>query len=98
MSASTKHVVVELFGPARELAGVPEVELVVEATATVRDVLRVLAAAHPRLAGRVIDGHDWTLGPHLLLSLDGSATIEEYDMQPGSGARLLVMSALTGGT
>ena len=44
------HVVVRLFGPAREAAGTAAVELALSPPATAADALAELARAHPALA------------------------------------------------
>ena len=45
------HVVVRLFGPAREAAATEAVELALPDGATAADALAALAEAHPTLAG-----------------------------------------------
>ena len=97
VSAETKRVVVELFGAARKVAGVAEVELELALAATVRDTMRALAAIHSALSGTVIDPESCALKPHFFLNLDGRETIREYDFAPRHGARLLLMSAIVGG-
>ena len=87
----------ELFDSARKIAGVAEVELELAAAATVSDMLRALAAAHPDLRGPVIDPEDWSARPYILLNLDGKETIEDGDLELPPGARVLLMSALAGG-
>lgn len=97
MDERTKRLVVELFGAARKVTGVAEVELELEPAATVSDALRALAAAHPQLIGPIIDPDSWSMMPHFFLNLDGRETIWEYDRVPQPGARLLLMSAIVGG-
>lgn len=93
-----KTLVVEFYGLAREIAHVSEVELELVAEATVREALRVLARSYPGLVGPIIEAGSWTIGPHFLLNLDGKETVDNYEFQPGHGARLLLMSALAGGS
>ena len=97
MGGQRKRLVVELFDSARRIAGASQVELELEATATVRDMLRALAASHPALLGPIIDPEEWSTRPHILLNLDGRETIRNYDLALPSGARVVLMSALAGG-
>lgn len=97
MSREATRLVVELYGVARELAGVREVELQLAAGGTIREALRVLAASHPLLMGPIIDPATWTVGPQFILNLEGRETVHDYDLEPREGARLLLISALVGG-
>lgn len=97
MSRQLKHLVTEFFGPAREIMGVPEVELELETTASARDMLRALAAAYPALKGPIIDPESWSTAPYILMNLDGKETIKDADLELPSGSRVLLMSALAGG-
>lgn len=96
-SKQTKRLVVEFFGPAREIAGVAEAEVEVKAQATVRDVLQALAASYPELLVTIIDAARWELKPNFLVNLDGRMMIKNLDVLPPHGARLMLMSALVGG-
>jgi molybdopterin converting factor small subunit len=91
------RLVVEFFGPAREIAGAPEVELDLAAGATLRDVLRTLADTYPKFRETIVDPADWTLRPYFLVNLDGRETIKDPDAAPPSGSRLILMSSVTGG-
>ena len=91
------RLVVEFFGPAREIAGVAEVELDLADGATVRDVLRALADTYPKFRDAIVDPADWTLRPYFLVNLDGQATIKDPDTVPPPGSRLILMSSVTGG-
>ena len=97
MSEQMKRLVAEFFGPAREIAGVAEVELELKARATAKDMLRALAASYPSLRGPVIDPESWSTAPYILMNLDGRQTIEDGDFELPSGSRVLLMSALAGG-
>ncbi|MDP7242378.1 MAG: MoaD/ThiS family protein [Rhodospirillales bacterium] len=93
-----KRLVVELFDSARRIASVAEVELELEEEATVRDMLRALATSYPALRGPVIDPEGWSARPYILLNLDGKETIEDDDLELPHRARVLLMSALAGGS
>jgi len=91
------RLVVEFFGPAREIAGAAKIELNLMTGATVRDVLRALVDAYPKFRDTIVDPADWTLRPYFLVNLDGLATIKDLDMAPPSGSQLILMSSVTGG-
>ena len=88
---------VEFFGPAREIAGVAEVELDLVDGATVHEVLRALVQTFPEFRDAVVDPADWTLRPYFLINLNGTATIKDPEAVPPAGSRLILMSSVTGG-
>ncbi|HEX3464390.1 MAG TPA: hypothetical protein VHS78_10125 [Candidatus Elarobacter sp.] len=68
---------VELFGMARALAGVSEIDLALDEPAELRDFLRSLAEAAPALVPEVIaPSRDALVEPNLLL-LDGRRALRE---------------------
>ena len=91
------RLVVEFFGPAREIAGTRELELDLADGATVRDVLRELVERHPGFRDTIVDPVDWTLRPYFLVNLDGMATIKDPDTVPPPESRLILMSSVAGG-
>ncbi len=83
---------IELYEGARSLAGVDALE--VEA-ATLGAALRALAAAHPALAPRVIDGD--RPAAHWRVNRNGDAFVDDPATPLEAGDTILVISALAGG-
>jgi hypothetical protein len=69
-------VTVELFGPARALAGCARVEVAVEEPTDLRAFLRALSVALPQFVGEIVTGErDAFVAPNLLL-LDGTRAVD----------------------
>ena len=83
---------IELYEGARALAGTDAVQ--VEAS-TLGEALRALAAAHPALAPRVIDGD--RPATHWRVNRNGDAFVDDPDTPLADGDTILVVSALAGG-
>ncbi len=83
---------VELYEGARQLAGV---EAVTVEAATLGEALAALVAAHPALAGRVVDGDK--LATHWRANRNGDAFLQDPQAPLAPGDTLLVVSALAGG-
>lgn len=68
---------VELFGPARALAGRAQVEIAVDEPTDLRAFLRALALALPAFVGEIVTGDCAAfIEPNLLL-LDGARALED---------------------
>lgn len=83
---------VELYEGARTLAGVGAVE--VEAR-TLGEALRAVAARHPALAPRVIEGD--RPAAHWRASRNGDAFVDDPATGLDDGDTILIVSALAGG-
>jgi hypothetical protein len=100
-------VIVELLGLARVLARRSEVTLTLGPGATLHDVTRALAAAHPALVGPVLTA-EGSLAAGTLFSLDGRAVTEDLSLPvPDAGHRangqgrdvmLLLLTSMEGGS
>lgn len=89
---AAREVTVELYGIAAQRAGRPEVR--VEGR-TLREALCALERRVPALSGEVVLGG--ALAPHWVASLDGRRFTADGDAPLASGARVLLLSALSGG-
>ncbi len=85
-------VVVELFGPARQRAGTPEVTVDGH---NLGQALQAVERACPALAGTV-----WSeggLSPHCKVSLNGRRFVRDAELTLRHGDRLIVLAAEAGG-
>jgi len=90
---------ITLLAQLRALAGDKTISLTVEDGATVRDLLRALAAAYPALGARVLDA-DCALRPEMQLVIDGRhvSLLPEGLDTPVAGAReLMLVPPISGG-
>lgn len=95
----TQTKTITLLAQLRTLAGEKTIDLTVEDDATVRDLLRALAAAYPALAERVLDA-DGALRPEMQLVIDGRHLVLLPDGldTPVAGAReLMLVPPIAGG-
>ena len=88
---------VEFLGLARKLTQAKQVPLAIPEQATLRDVLRHLAAQYPALIGPIITPETFELNPSYLVYLDGRHAAKDLDMSLQDGQRLLFMFAEAGG-
>ena len=90
-----KPVIIELFGIVRQRAGVSRIEIPVEQTKQLGDLLEELAQRYPDVHDSCIDGCQ--LQPGLVVNLGGQrfTTDPTEEIQPGD--TVLVMSADAGG-
>jgi molybdopterin converting factor small subunit len=88
---------VEFLGLARKLTQAKQVSLAMPEQATLRDVLRHLAAQYPALLGPIITPETFELNPSYLVYLDGRHAAKDLDMSLQDGQRLLFMFAEAGG-
>ncbi len=87
----------ELFGMARHLAGVAEVEVELPCRATMRDALRALGELYPVLIGRTLAEDGETLASSHILSLEGRSFLTDLSTPLADGQHLLLMPAAVGG-
>jgi molybdopterin converting factor small subunit len=90
--AETGKVIVEFYGIPRQRAGRAELHI---AASTVGDALTAITRACPNL--RDLVSPEGRLPAHYLLSLDGREFLRDLERPLLSGARLLLLSADTGG-
>ncbi len=88
---------VELFGVARLLAGVKQVEVELDEGATVRGVLRGLARRCPGLVGAVIRPDLTGLVEGHVLNLNGLSFVADAGAPVAPGDALLLLSSSAGG-
>ena len=90
-------VTVELFGHPRQLAGEKEAVLDLSKDARMRDVLVQLAERVPALLGPVIDPQTYELTSPYLLNIDGRRVVNDLNIRPEDGQRLLLFFVDAGG-
>ena len=90
-------VTVELFGHPRQLAGEKEAVLDLSKDARMRDVLVQLAERFPALLGPVITPQTYELTSPYLLNIDGRRVVNDLNMRPEDGQRLLLFFVDAGG-
>jgi hypothetical protein len=89
-------VTVELFGPARALAGRAHIEIAVDEPTDLRAFLLALTAALPAFVGEIVTGErDAFVAPNLLL-LDGARAVGA-DVQFTGADRPCVLFLASGG-
>jgi molybdopterin converting factor small subunit len=89
--------VVELFGLSRLLAQEQEIELELRPEGTLRDLVLALGQRAPALNGRVLTQDGKALLPPYVLVLNGQSFLEDLDLQPQEGDRILLMAPPAGG-
>jgi len=85
-------VTLELYGIARRRAGT---EAVTVAATTLSEALAALERACPALSGEVVRGG--LLAPHWRASLEGTRFLDDADEPLPPGARVVILSGLSGG-
>ena len=88
---------VEFLGLSRRLAQTKECLITIEDQASLRDVLRALAAQFPALVGQVIIPDTFDLVPSYMISLDGRQAVRDLDSKPQDNQRLVLMFMEAGG-
>jgi hypothetical protein len=89
-------VTVELFGPARAIAGRAQVEIAVDEPTDLHAFLRALCVAQPAFAGEIVTrACDAFVAPNLLL-LDGRRAVDERTRFTGAD-RPCVLFLASGG-
>jgi hypothetical protein len=86
------RVIVEFFGMARQKAEVGEIEI---NAAILGDALRKIESACPNLAHHLLRGAE--LSPEYRVSLNGERFIRDLEEYLPNGARVLLLSADSGG-
>lgn len=84
----------ELFGMARYIAGIAEVEV---EGGSVREALRALGERCPKLLGRVLSPDGEGLAEGHTLNLDGRAFITDLSTALTDGQHLLLLPSAVGG-
>ena len=93
----TVNVLLELFGQARLMTGLSEVEVALPLRSRVGDVASALAQLCPELVGDVIRGDVSGFQDSYVLNLNGLSFVEDGWLAPEPGDRLLVFSSQAGG-
>ncbi|MGQ9676429.1 MAG: MoaD/ThiS family protein [Chloroflexota bacterium] len=91
------RVVVELYGTARSVVGAREVDVEVQAGASVRTVIAALATSQPALIGRVIAPGCAELLQSYGVNLNGRNFVADLDTPTQPGDRLLLLFTSAGG-
>jgi len=93
------RVQLELFGPARLIAGKKEISLDLREGSTFRDIVRMLSAEYPEMIGDVIQPDGETLQEPNIFNLNAKQMIQADQMgnTPSDGDRIILMSISAGG-
>ena len=92
-----KKVIIELYGIPRQLTKLREIEVEVEPEASLRDVVVRLGEKAPPLVGSVIaESGDRLLDPYSL-NIDGRLFVQDLEMKPKDGDRIVLLSPAIGG-
>jgi len=93
------RVQLELFGPARLVAGEKEISLNLEEGATFQDIVRMLSSRYPEMIGDVIQPDGETLQEPNIFNLNAKQMIQASQMgnAPSDGDRIILMSMSAGG-
>nr|MBC7245694.1 MoaD/ThiS family protein [Chloroflexota bacterium] len=88
---------VEFFGLPRRLSGVKETTVQVPAGATLRDVVKALAAKFPAFLGDLIDPNSYELESPYFFNVNARHVPRSLEYQPKEGERLLLLFVEAGG-
>jgi hypothetical protein len=88
---------VEFLGLSRRLAQTRESLVEIDDQATLRDVLRSLAARFPALVGPVIVSGTFDLISSHIINIDGKRAVEDLEVRPQDGQHLILMFVEAGG-
>jgi len=88
---------VEFLGLSRRLAQTKESLVEVDDRATLRSVIRQLAARYPGLAGPVIVPETFDLVSSYMINIDGRRAVTDLDQPARDGQRLILMFVEAGG-
>ncbi len=88
---------VEFLGLSRRLAQTRESLVEINDQATLRDVLRSLAARFPALVGPVIVPGTFDLISSHIINIDGKRAVEDLEVRPQDGQHLILMFVEAGG-
>lgn len=88
---------VEFLGLSRRLAQTKESLVEVDDRATLRSVVRHLAARYPALVGPVIVPDSFDLAESYMINIDGRRAVTDLDQPARDGQRLILMFVEAGG-
>lgn len=88
---------VEFLGLSRRLAQTKESLVEVDDRATLRSVVRHLAARYPALVGPVIVPDSFDLAESYMMNIDGRCAVTDLDQPARDGQRLILMFVEAGG-
>jgi len=88
---------VEFLGLSRRLAQTKESLVEVDDRATLRSVVRHLAARYPALVGPVIVPDSFDLAESYMINIDGRRAVTNLDQPAQDGQRLILMFVEAGG-
>ena len=88
---------VEMFGHARAVAGVREIQLALPPRSTASDLASALASALPALVSTAIDESGANLLPSYTANLNGLAFIDEDPVPVSPGDTIYIFSSQAGG-
>ena len=88
---------VEFLGLSRRLAQTKESLVEVGDRATLRSVIRHLAAEYPALVGPVIVPDSFDLAESYMINIDGRRAVTDLDQPAQDGQRLILMFVEAGG-
>ncbi|MEK7353261.1 MAG: MoaD/ThiS family protein [Chloroflexota bacterium] len=88
---------VEMWGLPREVSGLPEVEVKLEADASLKDVIAALKRQVPALEGSVICQGEDRLEDTCVFNINGQFFLEDEKLQLKDGDCLRLLTLATGG-
>jgi molybdopterin converting factor small subunit len=88
---------VEFFGLPRRLSGVKEATVQVKPEATLRDVVKALAAQFPAFLGQLVDAHSYELAEPYFFNINARFVPKSLEHHPKQGDRLLLLFLEAGG-
>jgi hypothetical protein len=89
--------IVELYGDAQLVAGLPSVRIPLSGPTTVRDVIHLLARATPSLVGHALALDGSSLLEGYVLNLNGRDFLTDLGHPVRAGDRLLLLAGIGGG-
>jgi len=89
--------IVQLFGLAREVTELHELEVKLKDGASLGDVIAVLRREIPALEGRVIRAGEDRLMEHCAFNINGRFFLNDKDVQLQDGDRVSLLTLATGG-
>ena len=100
MNVQTQHIVmvrVELFGHARAIAGVRDVQVALPTQSSARDLAAALAGAMPTLVSTALEDDGSALLSSYTANLNGLAFMGDEPVQISTGDTIFLFSSQAGG-
>lgn len=88
---------VELFGMARQIAHLSQVDFEINEGGDLRDLALAMAQAYPGLCGTIIDLEGGNLVPPYIFNINGKYSVHDLTTKLNAGDSVLVFSTMIGG-